>query len=681
MKRIKGVLSATLALVVLLGLTACEREPERIEIVLKGRVDKVPPLPRPCGTDVFDTWGNRGGGVRWSRRPTGDEIVFAAGTEVYVIGADGSGLRMISDRTGWSGKHAGWPDVTISLDVSPDGREVVYSPCNPQDTVPVDQIPYEHKFALYEHELAVAVIDGGQLRRLTENSHFEKYPSWSPDGARIAFASSAETREHVHEREDGHVSSTATDGAVMRQIAFMSTREKPPGLDERLDEWENVHLYSMAADGTDVRKIATGPLVHETPQWSPDGKHIAFAKFSKLRHGLDPAIYLAGAGGEYQARLTDARSGPAWSPNGERIAYAKVDGEEVALYTIAANGFHQRRLTTIEGWQQAWRSGTSPWLAWITKVSWSPDGSRILFLVNNVESGRSYSEVHVIGADGGDLKRITAQDFIPESIEDAAWSPDGKRIAMSGKFRGPERGGSYERIALVTVAADGTDPRVLVGTATDGTLVALRELRGDVSADLAACEEGLVVPEPGANPELVEDCRTLLEVQTSLAGPAVLNWLVDSEIGEWEGVVVEGSPPRVREIVIRSRGLAGEVPTELHRLTELRVLDLSNNGLRGEIPAELGELTKLRKLDLSYNQLTGEIPAELGQLSNLERLHLDRNQLTGKIPAELEQLSGLRSLRLTSDLNRLGMGGNRFTGCIPARLREIETNDLEVPDC
>jgi Leucine-rich repeat (LRR) protein len=46
-------------------------------------------------------------------------------------------------------------------------------------------------------------------------------------------------------------------------------------------------------------------------------------------------------------------------------------------------------------------------------------------------------------------------------------------------------------------------------------------------------------------------------------------------------------------------------------------LGLSRNLLTGTIPTELGKLTNLRMLSLSGNQLTGTIPSELGKLNNL----------------------------------------------------------------
>ena len=369
-------------------------------------------------------------------------------------------------------------------------------------------------------------------------------------------------------------------------------------------------------------------------------------------------------------RLTEAVSGPTWSPDGERIAFAKVFGDEVALFTIAADGTEARYLAAIEGWEAQFRSRSEPdpAKAWIREVSWSPDGSKILVLANE----RGYPGIQVIGADGSDPELVAIDNPVPESVEDAAWSPDGTRIAMVGEFGRQGADDPTKWIALLTIGADGTDPRVLVGRRDDGNLVGLGVVRGDISAEVAACGEGVVVPEPEANAGLVEDCEALLEVQSSVAGPGGLNWSADKRISEWDGVVVEGTPPRVRELTLIRRGLVGEIPRELSRLAELRMLDMWDNGLMGEIPAELGELQNLERLDLRENYLSGEIPPELGKLSRLTELLLGRNNLRGEIPAVLVQLA---------DLKGLGLTGNRVTGAIPVELGQLtELEYLDLSD-
>ena len=569
----------------------------------------------------------------------------------------GRGLRMVSDAV----DEAAPEDGTTTLDVSPDGREVVYAPC--ERMAGYEPGSRKPELSYYEHELAVANLDSGQVWRRTANGDFDKYPSWSPDGQRIAFVSSG--------------------GEPHR--------------------WSDVHLYSMAADGTDVRNIAEGPLVHDTPRWSPDGERIAYVRFEGSGPDRKLAILVVGSDGGIAQRLTEAASGPSWSPDGERIAYAKVDGDEVALYTIGADGTDARRLATIDGWQPG-RGEPDPARAWIEKVSWSPDGTKILVLANE----RAYPGIQIIAADGGGDTVLRVDNPRTDSIQDAAWSPDGTRLAVVGLFHGSgaaQSSGPTAHIALLTIGADGIAPRVLVGIrvegsslnrSLEGSLVGLAAVRGDISAEVAACGDGVAVANPEDNPGLVEDCKTLLAVQNALAGPGGLNWIVDRDISEWDGVIVEGAPQRVRQIVLHLRDLAGEIPTELSRLTELRVLAMPTNGLTGEIPGELGELENLEQLNLRENYLSGEIPRELGRLSELIGLSLAGNNLRGEIPRELGELKGLTGLSLghnylegeiPPELGRLtrlawlDLRNNRLDGEVPPELGQLsELRQLELAE-
>ena len=168
-------------------------------------------------------------------------------------------------------------------------------------------------------------------------------------------------------------------------------------------------------------------------------------------------------------------------------------------------------------------------------------------------------------------------------------------------------------------------------------------------SELACANRGAVAD--ATNEGLVSDCGALLTARDLLAGTATLNWSADTPITDWIGVVVDGTPGRVTEILLVDMGLNGRIPKELESLANVLTLDLSGNELTGPIPTELGSLISLQYLNLSDNQLTGAIPAELGDLSNLESLYL---------------------------------GGNRLALCVPDELRDVPNNDLatlSLPFC
>ena len=189
------------------------------------------------------------------------------------------------------------------------------------------------------------------------------------------------------------------------------------------------------------------------------------------------------------------------------------------------------------------------------------------------------------------------------------------------------------------------------------------------------------------NTGLLADCETLLAARDTLAGTAALNWVADTPITEWDGVILGGTQQRVTRLDLNRRELTGEIPTEFGNLTNLTKLLLNSNQLTGEIPDELGSLVNLQVLFLYSNRLTGEIPKELGNLDNLQTLWLGGNQLTGGIPKELGNLANLQSLSLSSNeladeiptelgnldnLTTLDVSDNRLTGEIPAELGNLD---------
>jgi Tol biopolymer transport system component len=100
----------------------------------------------------------------WS--PDGTEIVFSRtrggrSSGLWVVGADGTGLRRLVDNAGNEG----------SPEWSPDGLRIAYT-----------------TDAGTGNDLYVVDRDGANVRRLTSGKAFETDPDWSPDGTTIAYA-------------------------------------------------------------------------------------------------------------------------------------------------------------------------------------------------------------------------------------------------------------------------------------------------------------------------------------------------------------------------------------------------------------------------------------------------------------------------------------------------------------
>ena len=167
----------------------------------------------------------------------------------------------------------------------------------------------------------------------------------------------------------------------------------------------NPEIYVMDADGGNQENLTNHPAYDTQPDWSPDGRKIAFV--SRRDGGGASQIHVMDADGKNVIRLTDGpgqKNDPDWSPDGQKIAFA-VDDLVDHIDVMDADGNNREKLE-----DQA------------RNPSWSPDGGTIAFL----SSRDGGNEIYLIGAGGQGLKRVT-HDLKPKG--DASFSPDGRRIA------------------------------------------------------------------------------------------------------------------------------------------------------------------------------------------------------------------------------------------------------------
>jgi Tol biopolymer transport system component len=104
----------------------------------------------------------------------------------------------------------------------------------------------------------------------------------------------------------------------------------------------------MNADGSNQTQLShSGVTEDQLPDWSPDGKKIAFARgdFGSGR------IWVMNADGTGQVQLTSGPGddfGTAWSPDGQRLAFVRDFGNgDRSVWTMNADGTDQQRLLPI----------------------------------------------------------------------------------------------------------------------------------------------------------------------------------------------------------------------------------------------------------------------------------------------------------------------------------------------
>ena len=182
----------------------------------------------------------------------------------------------------------------------------------------------------------------------------------------------------------------------------------------RHHDQQNVKVALMAADGPSppegpLRQIeSTGRVALYPPVWSPDGQRLAYLAHEGEEYPFDIVLYTVGLDGSDSTRIGRASAPAAWSPNGEELAFASLDGEAPVINAIRPDG---TRLRTI------WRGEPGNDATSISQVSWSPDGTELLFVDG---------AVYIVRPDSGGRSCLVPG----RTAIRAAWSPDGSRIAV-----------------------------------------------------------------------------------------------------------------------------------------------------------------------------------------------------------------------------------------------------------
>jgi len=350
----------------------------------------------------------------------------------------------------------------MSVDVSPDGREVAFDLLG---------------------DIYVVPITGGEARPLTSGNAWDMQPRFSPDGTEIAFTSDRGGGDNIWVmKRDGSQPRAVTeekyrllnqpawspDGAfIVARKHFVGTRSLGAG-----EMW----LYHRAGgtEGVEMTKARTKEKDTNEPAFSPDGRYLYYSDDTtpgdSFQYSRDPngQIYVIERLDRRSGEITPYVTGPGGairptpSPDGKSLAFIRRNRYKSTLYLLDLASGRETPLTdTLDrDMQETWAiHGVYPGMSWTpdnrSVVYWAGGGIHRIDVATHAITDIPF---HVTGSrwveDALRFPRAVAPDnFDVKMVRFAHASPDGRRVvyeALGHLWIKDTAGGAPRRLTRAT---------------------------------------------------------------------------------------------------------------------------------------------------------------------------------------------------------------------------------------